>query len=289
MAANGDTYDLMHLNLEADYGLIRTSTDQAIGVLNDKLFQALLSCMAGEHFQIDVWVPSEEWFAKESHAQGLSTNNRKIVILKVDLILFGPDQARNKVATSLGGSKIYLQDPHMGLFQHPYDNPQSLDIPELPVEFQTTTETTSTGFMTEDASEAEDEVGRSREGNSSELHNLIADIDSLLEASPVHKPIIASTKNARMISTLFSYQHTITGAKSESPEGFMGGILADDMGLGKTLTTLTLIVTSIDRDGGFISQSSRQVRRVASSKASVIIVPSECKPVFYFLLRESSP
>lgn len=203
MAANGDTYDLMHLNLKADHGLIRTSSDRAIGVLNEGLFQALLSCMTGEHFQIDVWVPWEEWFAKEPDARGLSINNRKIVILKVDLILSGPDQFLDKIATGLGGSKIYLQDPHMGLFQHPYANPQSLDLPELPAEFRMTIDGDPTEFMAENASEAEDEVEESREGNSIELHDLIADIDSLLEASPVHKPTIAAKKDARMISTLF--------------------------------------------------------------------------------------
>lgn len=169
MAANGDTYDLKHLNLEADQGLIRTSTDREIGVLDEKLFQALRSCMTGEHFQIDVWVPWEEWFAKQSDAEYLSINNRKIVILKVDLILFGLDQVRDRVATSLGGSKIYLQDPHMGLFEHPYANPQSLDLPELPVKFQMTIDRNPTEFRAGDASEAEDEVDKSREGNSIEL------------------------------------------------------------------------------------------------------------------------
>lgn len=67
----------------------------------------------------------------------------------------------------------------------------------------------------------------------------------------------------------------------------MGGILADDMGPGKTLTTLAVIIGSIDRDGESSSQSSRQVRPVAASKASVVIVPSECKPVFSFSFCEN--
>lgn len=68
----------------------------------------------------------------------------------------------------------------------------------------------------------------------------------------------------------------------------MGGILADDMGLGKTLTMLTLIARSIDHDGEFSSQSSRQVRPVAASKATVVIVPSECELAFFFLFCANS-
>jgi len=59
----------------------------------------------------------------------------------------------------------------------------------------------------------------------------------------------------------------------------MGGILADDMGLGKTLTTLALIVASLERARDFVSLASqRRSERegaVTNHKASVVIVPSE--------------
>lgn len=59
----------------------------------------------------------------------------------------------------------------------------------------------------------------------------------------------------------------------------MGGILADDMGLGKTLTTLGLIVASLERAREFASLTSqRRSERegaVTNRKASVVIVPSE--------------
>lgn len=43
------------------------------------------------------------------------------------------------------------------------------------------------------------------------------------------------------------YRNTITGRMlSKKPQDLRGGLLADEMGLGKTLTTLSLIVTSLD-------------------------------------------
>lgn len=76
-----------------------------------------------------------------------------------------------------------------------------------------------------------------------------------------------------------SFQHSITGAKSRSPDDFLGGILADDMGLGKTLTTLSLILASMDRAQEFMDRSQRRREKGkvrATSKATVVIVPSEC-------------
>lgn len=81
----------------------------------------------------------------------------------------------------------------------------------------------------------------------------------------------------------YSYQHSITGARSKKPEDFAGGILADDMGLGKTLTTLTTIVASHDRAAKFGAGASHpnQGMNISSSsgvsQATVVVVPSERK------------
>jgi SNF2 family DNA or RNA helicase len=60
----------------------------------------------------------------------------------------------------------------------------------------------------------------------------------------------------------------------------MGGILADVMGLGKTLTTLALIISTLERARDFVSMVS-QMRpnqgTPTSSKATMVIVPSERK------------
>ena len=77
-----------------------------------------------------------------------------------------------------------------------------------------------------------------------------------------------------------SYQHIITGAKSPTPNDFLGGILADDMGLGKSLAMLCAVMGSLDRASEYAGQiysvgSPREGRRAA--KSTLIIVPSACK------------
>ncbi|KAI1358263.1 DNA repair and recombination protein RAD5C [Xylaria arbuscula] len=65
------------------------------------------------------------------------------------------------------------------------------------------------------------------------------------------------------------FQHTMTGAKSESASDCVGGILADDMGLGKTLTILTSIVLSMKQASIFASSGND------CAKSTIVIVPSE--------------
>lgn len=81
----------------------------------------------------------------------------------------------------------------------------------------------------------------------------------------------------------YSYEHSITGAKSKTPVDFAGGILADDMGLGKTLTTLSTIVTSHQRAAEFgagpnlVNPGADVTSSRATSQATVVVVPSERK------------
>jgi len=77
-----------------------------------------------------------------------------------------------------------------------------------------------------------------------------------------------------------SYQHIITGAKSPTPNDFLGGILADDMGLGKSLAMLCAVMGSLGRASDYAGQihsvgSPREGRMAA--KSTLIIVPSACK------------
>lgn len=77
-----------------------------------------------------------------------------------------------------------------------------------------------------------------------------------------------------------SYEHIITGAKSDKPEDFLGGILADDMGLGKTLIMLSVIVGSLRCGLDFAYTNLKDLRELQPttwpSKATLILVPTEC-------------
>ncbi|KAK4158352.1 SNF2 family N-terminal domain-containing protein [Chaetomidium leptoderma] len=69
------------------------------------------------------------------------------------------------------------------------------------------------------------------------------------------------------------YQHLITGAKSETPDDFLGGILADDMGLGKTLSALATVLASEGHAAEFGALGASQ--SCTTSQATVVVVPSE--------------
>ncbi|KAJ3536179.1 hypothetical protein NM208_g5824 [Fusarium decemcellulare] len=305
----GKVFDSLQLELKTEHGLISIPDGQAVAVLNNKSFQAISSCMIGEHFQIDVWVLSTEWNTKVVEANSLGVYSKSYVRMKINIFLSGPRDAGNSVATSLGRFQAYLQPPHIGLFQYPYSNPQSLSLPESAFELQSTRLTTQLPNL-EEYNNSDDEAQEIVEGNSTQIASLIMNIDTFLEDVPRNTSITRAPSDARIISFLFShqqdavnfmirretmmlepgeglwerqslhsgeiyYQHRITGAKRKSAEEFSGGILADDMGLGKTLSTLAVIVTSMDRARTFSFNQSDQGKPTTRSKATIVIVPTE--------------
>jgi SNF2 family DNA or RNA helicase len=73
----------------------------------------------------------------------------------------------------------------------------------------------------------------------------------------------------------YSYRHTITADERHEPQQEpYGGILADDMGLGKTLTTIALIVSSLERARYF---SAIEAQPLPRSRATLVVVPSTRK------------
>ena len=67
-----------------------------------------------------------------------------------------------------------------------------------------------------------------------------------------------------------------------SPEDSFGGILADDMGLGKSLSMTSAIVASKDHALKFACShelgAQPVAKQVVASRATLIVVPSACKP-----------
>jgi SNF2 family DNA or RNA helicase len=84
-----------------------------------------------------------------------------------------------------------------------------------------------------------------------------------------------------------SYQHSITGDKTEGiPDETGGGILADEMGLGKTLSVISTIIRTApaallfaDGNGddriasGHVSKDFSRIQ----SRSTLVLVPSPCK------------
>ncbi|KAI3572908.1 DNA repair and recombination protein RAD5C [Fusarium oxysporum f. sp. albedinis] len=228
--------------------------------------------------------------------------------MEVDLVLSGPEDDGISVATKLGDSHAFLQDPHGGLSQHPYMNPQSLDLPFLPSENEAVPLPMELKALIN--SEDGNEVDESQEADSTQLTNLVGNLDEFLEGLQTQRPTTTpASKNSMMLTSLFShqqeavdfitrrevsglvsqhslweekssdgktyYQHIITGAKSRLPEEVLGGILADDMGLGKSLSMLSAIFNTMDRAQDYVTNAPGTERLSTKSRATVIIVPSE--------------
>lgn len=72
-----------------------------------------------------------------------------------------------------------------------------------------------------------------------------------------------------------SFRHKVTGTERyEQPFEPRGGILADEMGLGKTLSTLCVIISSLERSREFASQGSG---KAVPTKTTLVVAPSLCK------------
>lgn len=280
-------------------------------MLHNSAFNVLSSCVTRTPTcGIFAWVLASEWVSCMAEAKD-STKLKKGLIIKIDLVLFGPRSSGDSVAVDLGSRRYYLQEPHQQLCPYPYENPQSLKLPSTltfdALETSLDVERQLSYGLEQD--EDEELIAQAMpDGSSTQLNELIQNIDSFLELLPA-KPITASAgSDSRIISKLFShqneavgwilqreehtpgqndsklwemsilpsgelcYQHAITGAKSKNAKDFKGGILADDMGLGKTFTTLAAIVSTLDRASEFAARSKTPA---IASRATLVVVPSE--------------
>lgn len=194
----------MRLALESDHGLIRTVDGQAIAVLNKGSFRALSPCMTGQGFRVDVWILVAEWQTKAAEAQCLQTNDRKTVRMKADLILFGPRDAGGHVAADLGSCQNYLQQPHIGLFFCPYENPQSLQVPDPPPRTKEADETLSALLRIEEPDETQDKLEEDRDRDSTQLADLITDINAFFDRFPTNWSATMGSTDCRILSSLFT-------------------------------------------------------------------------------------
>lgn len=137
-----------------------------------------------------------------------STKLKKGLIIKIDLVLFGPRSSGDSVAVDLGSRRYYLQEPHQQLCPYPYENPQSLKLPSTltfdALETSLDVERQLSYGLEQD--EDEELIAQAMpDGSSTQLNELIQNIDSFLELLPA-KPITASAgSDSRIISKLFRY------------------------------------------------------------------------------------
>jgi SNF2 family DNA or RNA helicase len=102
---------------------------------------------------------------------------------------------------------------------------------------------------------------------------------------PRHVTLVTHHQQVRQHTANFGlrFRHKITGARSQTPDDILGGILADDMGLGKTLTMIATIVTTISRAKHFATIRLNDEEGIKDARipvmSTLVIVPSVCQYV----------
>lgn len=195
----------MQIELKYNHGLIQTLDGQAVAVLDKDSFRALSSCMAAQGHRIEVWVLEAEWGKKATKVQMLQTSSRKIVLMKVDLLLFGHRDAGDQVAAALGSFQHFLQPPNKGMSDCPHENPQSLQVPDPRPGMREADRALPAALRVEESDELDDHIDRPRDGNATQLANLITDIDALFDQLPAHRSIAMASRDSRILSSLFQY------------------------------------------------------------------------------------
>ncbi|EUC34822.1 hypothetical protein COCCADRAFT_92479 [Bipolaris zeicola 26-R-13] len=215
------------------------------GCLNQKISQALKRLTSLSNVEVEGVVSrtSLEKARAEWKKSGRSAN------LLVDVNVYGPNTSGVAKAAGriLSNTRLFLQSPSFVTRLVTYDNPQYLKLPNV-----SNYQREAVDFMTR-----------------RETRDL--------------PPSLSLWKPHSLPGGPFCYKHVITGAKSSEMEDALGGIFADEMGLGKTLTTLAVIVGSLERAlnyaVGLTRGSTNSWTEIVPCKTTLIIVPSSCKHI----------
>ncbi|KAJ6286390.1 SNF2 family N-terminal domain-containing protein [Bipolaris maydis] len=267
----------------------------SFGCLNQKISQVLkrLKSLSSVEIEGIVSRTSLEKARAEWKKSGRSAN------LLVDINVYGPNTSgvAKPAGRILSNARLFLQPPSFVTRLVTYDNPQYLKLPNVS-ELQIM-EAPSTNF-------AAPLSGSAKESTYSELESVLDNIPQskiLREVSTSWRirtvlknyqreavdfmtrretrdlpPSLSLWKPHSLPGGPFCYKHVITGAKSSEMDDALGGIFADDMGLGKTLTTLAVIVGSLERAlnyaVGLTRGSTNSWKEIVPCKTTLIIVPS---------------
>jgi SNF2 family DNA or RNA helicase len=121
-----------------------------------------------------------------------------------------------------------------------------------------------------------------RESNQGESPRMLWHVEDSTSGVPRHVTLVTHQQVRRHTANFgLRFRHKITGARSQTPDDILGGILADDMGLGKTLTMIATIVTAISRAEHFATTRFTDEEGIKDARipvmSTLVIVPSVCQ------------
>lgn len=203
----GKEHHQLRIELKADHGLVQIPDGRSVAVMDMDSFRPLSQCSTTQGFRLDAWVLETEWNEKLAEAHKIQTSRCKPVLMRVKMVLFGQSVSGIQVATVLGQFKCYLQPPDTGMIDCLYDNPQSLELPDLPpgLEKVNSGARVPVTLMVEELEEMTIPNNKSRDGDAAELVDLLAGIEDWFDKLPSHRPIATVAKDSLVLTTLFPY------------------------------------------------------------------------------------
>ncbi|KAK1758206.1 SNF2 family N-terminal domain-containing protein [Echria macrotheca] len=294
--------------------LLVTEGGDVVGVLEDRALRPLAALSSGcPPIKCEAVVSEAVWKSQIQLVDGRARNGQQIT---VDVDVFGPLARADDVARQLGRMSLFLQTPSRhDMFIPPYFNPQCLVLPE--VTSSSTAATFAAGTGNEKADLLVQQSLHPNEDHASNLDEPVLDLDHVMKGvrqfhgsgvlhidSRIKTKLLPDQKKGVQFilqrekvdqpdemslwdriecdeGGIIGFRHAITGAKSQSTDDALGGILADDMGLGKTLTMLSAIIMSTPLANEFARTNDRMnvdgPKELAPrySKATLVVVPSE--------------
>lgn len=196
------SFVLIRIDIQDELGLLEMSDGHVLGVLSNRTFRALnnLSKTRGMTFQPLVheaeWNEKLEFLLKPGNPKGKVSVN-----MNMNLILSGPRCAATQVARILASEDRFLQDPVPGAIHHPYENPQSLRLPET----QPSSKTQQNMTQLLEAIEADQFADSDQNGINTKIQPATMDLHSFLSNFPTHDNLAHVSMGSCVTTKLFRY------------------------------------------------------------------------------------
>ena len=184
------TFLTLQLSFHEQYCILQMKEGCAFGTLNKRAFRSLTTLSCFQELNYTALISCDDWKGK-SFAFG---KDSKLRCMCLDINVFGPQRLQDMVAKGLSRVGFFLQPPHQGTTDLPYENPQYLHLPGV---VQVEELSSSSSFQ---ASSVEAPVpGRQRALASNER---LLDFDMIIEELPRHEYLTEAVADFRVKTIL---------------------------------------------------------------------------------------
>ena len=192
------------------YAALELENKEAIALYDTRVHKALSKLLHLSQIRIYGVVPEDEWKSKVEARASLPLKNARKVYMRASILLIGPRPASEQVARSLATCQLYLQDAPPGLTSYPYVNPQSLEIPQMPVMENVFSSLEPFSYIDYGIEIDPPLAGRTREAD-----NLFADVADFFDEFTSHEFLPQAITDIRIKTPLLRCSGSFSGQASE--------------------------------------------------------------------------